>query len=62
MSREKRRAGIMCETCDLIEKEIRRYQRLSKQVGDERLLEAADRLVKELKVKKQRLHSGNDGD
>jgi hypothetical protein len=50
----------MCETCDQIEKAIRRYQRLDKQVGDERLSEAADRLVQELEIKKQRLHPGDD--
>jgi hypothetical protein len=48
----------MCETCDQIDKAIRRYQRLSTQAGDEQLLEAADRLVQELKIKKQWLHPG----
>ena len=57
------RSNSMCEKCDLIDQTILRYQRLKIQVGDEELLDTADRLVQELKVKKQKLHpeAGDDG-
>jgi hypothetical protein len=46
----------MCEKCVEIDEKISRYRRLQYTVADQKMQEAADRLVAELEAKKAALH------
>lgn len=51
----------MCDRCDEIEKALERYQRLRGQVNDQKVIEAAGRMIAELEVEKSALHAEEFG-
>lgn len=49
----------MCSKCDAINETIARYKRLRRQIDDQQLHDAAERLLMQLEAKKLALHPRN---